>query len=153
MWLINNLLHLSRVKESMWRRRWTACSSDRQLNLDEIIITPTTTIVTIITALITTTPIATITTLITITTNTVTIIIYKENSQTQHGDLHPSSTHGWPEMCQFISTNVEYCQQQQKLNGDELVKVFVQQPQETLTVVRGGKDVNCYQEAHHYQEK
>ena len=60
MWLINNLLHLSRVKESMWRRRWTACSSDRQLNLDEIIITITTTIATIITALITTTTIATI---------------------------------------------------------------------------------------------
>ena len=95
MWLIKNLLHLSRVKESMWRRRWTACSSDRQLNLDEIIIT---TIVTIITALITTTPIATITTLITITTNTVTIIIHKDNSQTPHGDLHPSGTHGWPEM-------------------------------------------------------
>ena len=100
MWLINNLLHLSRVKESMWRRRWTACSSDRQLNLDEIIITTTTTIVTIITALITTTiPIVTIiTALITTTTNTVTIIIYKDNSQTQHGDLHPSGTHGWPEM-------------------------------------------------------
>ena len=98
MWLINNLLHLSRVKESMWRRRWTACSSDRQLNLDEIIITPTTTIATIITALITTIAIATITILITITTNTVTIIIHKDNSQTPHGDLHPSGTHGWPEM-------------------------------------------------------
>ena len=33
---LNNLLHLSKVGVSMWRRRWTACSSERQSNLGTV---------------------------------------------------------------------------------------------------------------------